>query len=653
MMEIHFLPASPLWLTVFLSFLALIAAGIVVVRLGRSGWLRACLAFVLSLYLANPVLRELQTAPGNSTALLFRDRSGSMAVDSRGTEAGKATLALTKQAKGQKWQVQEISNSGADSTLFEATLSASLSRVSPKDLSAVVLVTDGIVHDSAVLDRLKSIAKPVHIILAGNPDLIDRRLSVISAPPYALVGKQAKITVRMDDLKDAPAAQLSWSVDGVSQKPLVLTPNKNMSLMVPVTRRGRIDVTMSVAERSGEVTSENNAALVQLNGVRDRLQVLLVSGAPYPGGRLWRDTLKSDPSIDLIHFTILRLPSSFDLTPNSELSLIPFPVEQLFQERLNSFDLVIFDSFGALDLLDPGYFTNVSDYVSKGGALFVVAGPEFGRSESLSSTGLSKILPLTPTGMPQELTYVPQKTRDGARHPVTAPLNDRWGPWFQEAQVQAAFGVTLMTGARGQPLMQIAEVGKGRVGMIASNQLWVWARGTQPGPWNEVSRRMAHWLMQEPDLDSERLIATGKDRLLTITRKALRPTDGVAIVTAPDGSRAMVSMRSTQTGSQASLSTRQTGIYRIVQDNLSTAVMIGGNTLEIRDIRPTDARLRGLAEATGGSITWLKDGLPPLRFDPTASRRVTGERNIPLIPAWLALVLSTGLAGLIWFSERK
>jgi hypothetical protein len=341
------------------------------------------------------------------------------------------------------------------------------------------------------------------------------------------------------------------------------------------------------------------------------------------------------------------------MTPNSELSLIPFPVEQLFQERLGSFDLVIFDSFGALDLLDPGYFSNVSEYVKTGGALFVVAGPEYGGSESLSSTALADILPMTPTGLSQDTSYIPQRTPEGTRHPVTSALNGTWGAWFQQAQVRAAKGVTLMTGSNRQPLVQIAETEKGRVGMIASNQLWVWARGEPPGPWNDLSRRMAHWLMKEPDLDSEKLTATATADTLTIKRQSLSPQDGSAAVFAPDGSSMAADMRKTATGAEASVQVNQKGIYRIVQDTLSTAVMVGGNTRELRDVRPTDRNLRFLSEKTGGSITWLKDGLPALAFESSAARRITGERQIPLFPGWLALLLSAGLLVLMWFSERK
>jgi hypothetical protein len=653
MSSLSWTPVLPLWLIVLLYIMAVMASLLILRRIGKSGWLRLLLATVLGIYLLKPVRLETLSEPSPSSALIFLDQSGSMAVDSRGAQAARAATELQQKYRLQRWRVQNVGSARDSDTQFEKALSSGISRVASENLAAVIIVSDGIVHDGNALQRFSLLGKPIHILLAGNPDLTDRKLSVMPLPPYALVDKNAKITLRMEDAAGGPAADLIWSVDGEPQTPVKISPNKNLTLNVPVKRRGRIDVTFSVAARPGEITTENNVALVQLNAVRDRLQVLLVSGAPYPGGRLWRDTLKSDPSIDLVHFTILRLPSSFDMTPNNELSLIPFPVEQLFQERLGSFDLVIFDSFGALDLLDPGYFTNVSEYVQNGGALFVVAGSEYGGSESLSSTALADILPMVPTGLSQETNYIPQRTAEGARHPVTSALTGGWGAWFQQAQVRAAKGVTLMTGSNRQPLVQIAETGRGRVGMIASNQLWVWARGEPPGPWNDLSRRMSHWLMKEPDLDSEKLTASAAGDTLTITRRSLSPQDGSAAVFAPDGSSMPADMRKTSTGSAGNVQVSQKGIYRIVQDNLSTAVMFGGNTRELRDVRPTDKNLSFLAEKTGGTIAWLKDGLPELAFEASAGRRITGERQIPLFPGWLALMLSAGLVGLMWFSERK
>jgi hypothetical protein len=646
-------PAEPIWLTLVLTAFALLAAGIVISRLGKSGWLRALLAIILAAYLAQPVRRDVQRSPGGNTALMIVDTSASMSLDERGKQAASAVAAIRKKYIAEKWQVLNAGISADPSTRLENALTAGLSRIAPENLAGVVIISDGIVHDAAALARFRSIGKPVNVLIAGNPDLVDRKLSVIASPPFVLVGQKAKITVRLDDAPNAPSAPLAWSVGGMPQAPVQLLPGKVEELLVPVSRRGPVDVIMSVSARSGEITTENNQALVHLNGVRDRLQVLLVSGAPYPGGRLWRDTLKSDPSIDLIHFTILRLPSSFDMTPNSELSLIPFPVDQLFQQRLNSFDLVVFDSFGALDLLDPVYFDNVSDFVKRGGALFVVAGPEFGSSDSLSSTALASILPLQPTGTSEDIAFLPVRTADGARHPVTARLQPGWGQWFQQARVKAVSGTTLMTGARNQPLMQIADAGKGRVGMIASNQLWVWARGEPPGPWADVTRRLAHWLMREPDLESEKLIATSAGKKISVTRQALTPQNGVAQITGPDGSSQSLPLAKTVTGAQGEIPVSRNGIYRITQSGLSTAVLVGGTSPEMRDVRPTDSRLRALATSTGGTLAWLTEGAPSLAFSADAKSHITGVHSVPLFPAWLALLLSTGVAAAMWFFERK
>jgi hypothetical protein len=640
-------------MTWLLAFGAMLTAALVIWRLGKSGWWRALLAILLALYLAHPVRREAQTAPRKNTALLLVDHSGSMTLDSRGQLATSAAEAIQKKYPDQHWQVKIAGSSAESDTKFERILSSGLDGIAPEELSGIVLLTDGLVHDAESLGRFKAAGKPINVVIVGNPDAIDRKLSVIAGPPFALVGSRAKMTIRMDDAPGAPPALLTWSIGGQLQSPIQLSPSKNTMLPVPITRRGPVEISLSVPPRVGEITTENNQALVNLNGVRDRLKVLLVSGAPYPGGRLWRDTLKSDPSIDLIHFTILRLPSSFDMTPNSELSLIPFPVDQLFEQRLHSFDLIIFDSFGALDLLDPVYFTNVSDFVKQGGALFMIAGPEFGSSDSLSSTALADVLPLQPTGVSENTPYLPKLSPDGKRHPITALLDEKWGQWFQQARVHAGSGTTLLTGVHGQPLVQIADVGKGRVGMIASNQLWVWARGEPPGPWSDITRRMAHWLMREPDLESEKLTATSSGKNISIKRNSLTPHESVATVIAPDGSTSTIALSKTPDGAQGNVKAKTTGIYRISQNSLTASVIVGGNNTEFRDVRPTDRHLEFLATSTGGTLAWLKDGIPALRFNREAKTRIIGMRSVPLFPAWLALLASLSVTIAMWLFERK
>ena len=227
-----------------------------------------------------------------------------------------------------------------------------------------------------------------------------------------------------------------------------------------------------------------------VNGVRDRLRVLLVSGEPHAGERVWRNLLKSDPSVDLVHFTILRPPEKQDDTPIRELSLIAFPIRELFDTKLDDFDLIIFDRYSRRGVIPDAYLDNVVRYVRNGGALLDAAGPNFGTPMSLARTPLGTILPAEPTGEVYDEGFKPALTDLGRRHPVTEGLpgagprdgEASWGRWFRQVDTRVRHGgVVLMTGDRGDPLLVLDRVGKGRVAQLMSDEMWFWARGFEGG----------------------------------------------------------------------------------------------------------------------------------------------------------------------------
>jgi hypothetical protein len=438
---------------------------------------------------------------------------------------------------------------------------------------------------------------------------------------------------------------------------------------------------MSVSPIERELTLANNKAVLSVNGVRDRLRVLLVSGEPHAGERTWRNLLKSDPSVDLVHFTILRPPEKQDGTPIHELSLISFPTRELFEVKLQEFDLVIFDRYRRRGVLPPVYFQNLVDYVQRGGALLAATGPTFATPFSLYRTPLAAVLPGEPTGGVVTRGYRPEVTDVGLRHPVTSALpmgpeghsdgQARWGRWFRQIEVAPKRGNVLMRGIDNNPLLILDRYAEGRVAQINSDHIWLWARGFEGGgPQAELLRRVAHWLMKEPELEENALRAQVKEGRLEILRRSLEDIEPKVTVTAPDGSTSEVELKTTGPGRyQASLPVTQTGLYSVTDgDQVAMAAAGALNPLELADVRATEGPLAPVVEATHGSIHWLVDGQPTIRrIAPerrTAGRNwiglvanedylVTGVRRLPAMPALLVLGLVLGAASLGWRREGR
>ena len=427
----------------------------------------------------------------------------------------------------------------------------------------------------------------------------------------------------------------------------------------------------------GELTDRNNAAVVQINGVRDRLRVLLVSGEPHAGERVWRNLLKSDPSVDLVHFTILRPPEKQDGVPVEELSLIAFPTRELFVEKINEFDLIIFDRYRMRGILPMEYIDNIVSYVKNGGTVLVAAGPEFGAVDSLWRSPLAEILPVEPTSQVIEEGFRPKITDLGKRHPVTEGLETfappgGWGRWFRPIEVTPLRGQVVMSGAEDKPLLVLDRVGEGRVAVLASDQAWLWARGFEGGgPQLELLRRLAHWMLKEPELEEEALNATVNGDVLTITRRTLAETPpGDVAVTGPDGAEVVLPLTQTDPGKYSTTwKAPVIGLYRLEQGDLMRVIAVGpAAPREFVDPLATGDLLQPVVAPTNGGILRLEDGMPSIRtvregrpavgrgwigITPRGAYVTEDLRVDALLPAWLLLVLAAGLAVAAWLVEAS
>jgi hypothetical protein len=690
-------PLLPWTAIALLGAASVLALGLGLLRRARGLVWRAIALAILLAALVNPSAVEEQRSPQRDIAIVVVDDSPSQRIGDRqrATETALASL-KDRLAREHDLDLRVIRagkpqlGAGDDGTRLFNALDRAMSEVPRQRLAGVVMITDGQVHDvpSGDASALKeAVGAPLHVLLSGQPDEGDRRLVVNQAPSFGLVGKELKLTIRVEDLAESSPkkpqegnsqARVTWRKDGGTPHPVIVPVDRDVALPVTIDHGGPNVIELEVEPGAQELTLDNNRAVVVVNGVRDRLRVLLVSGEPHAGERVWRNILKSDPSVDLVHFTILRPPEKQDGTPIRELSLIAFPIRELFDVKLDEFDLIIFDRYSRRGVIPQAYLENVARYVRNGGAFLEAAGPSFGTPLSLARTPLGTILPTEPTGDVFEEGFKAQITDIGRRHPVTEELSGAgapgseptWGRWFRQVEAHVHHGTTLMSGDHGDPLLVLDRVGKGRVAQLLSDQMWFWARGFEGGgPEAELLRRLAYWLMKEPDLEENDLRAVVEGDRLMVTRQSLEPDDRPVTVTAPDGSTRSLTL-SPDTGGRSigSLPIGEMGLYR-VSDGSRTALAAAGplNPIEFADVRTTPEKLAPVVEATGGGIFWVGNGtIPEIRWvspDRVAAGRnwiglrangdytVTGFSEVPLLPGIAALMLIVGGLLAAWRRE--
>ncbi len=692
--SLAFAPLLSWWVIASFAALALAVVALGLWRRARGVAWRVLAIVALLATLANPSLVEEKRDPQRDVAVVVVDESPSQRIGDRTkyTEAALAhiseRLARLKDLDTRVVRAGKPEESTAltdiGTQLFGA-LNRVLTDVPRQRLAGVLMITDGQIHDVPAPDHL-NLTAPLHVLLPGKPGEVDRRLVIEQAPSFGLVSKTVDLTVRIDDLGAPPPApgaraRVTLRKDGGQPSRLMLPVGSSQRVEVPIDHGGPNIVELEVEAGPQELTLDNNRAALVINGVRDRLRVLLVSGEPHAGERTWRNILKSDPSVDLVHFTILRPPEKQDGTPIRELSLIAFPIRELFDVKLDEFDLIIFDRYQRRGVVPNAYIENVARYVQKGGALLEAAGPNFGTPLSLYRTPLGAVLPAEPTGRVIEQGFKPRVTETGERHPVTAELpgdtgdpakDPQWGRWFRNVEAVPKHGVTVMSGAENQPLLVLDRVGEGRVAQLLSDQMWLWTRGYEGGgPQAELLRRLAYWLMKEPDLEENDLRAVVEGNRLVITRRSLEADDRSVRVTGPGGTMQELKLTPETGGrSTATVTIKESGLYRIT-DGQHTALAAAGalNPIELSDVRTTADKVGPVVQATDGGIFWVGPGaLPEIRRvapERAASGRnwlglrangdyvVTGLSETPLLPAIAALLLVLGTLIAAWRREGR
>ena len=687
-------PLAPLWLLAVPLAIALMLLGVALVRQARGWSLRALVLAALGVGLLDPRIVEEERQSRPDLALVVIDESSSQKVGGREntTEKARAEVeAALGSMDGIEVRTIRVGDGFAGETrIFDAIERATLDGGNGR-LAGVIIISDGQVHDVPAPGSAPWLNAPVHLLLTGSNSEGDRRIVVEHVPAFSLVDQEIELTYRVEQVGAGAAAdaraRVRMRIDGEEHRTAYARIGLSEKVSLAVRHAGPVVVELEVEPAVDEVSTLNNRTAVVVHGVRERLRVLLVSGQPHPGERTWRNLLKSDPSVDLVHFTILRPPEKEDATPLRELSLIVFPVQELFETKLADFDLVVFDRYVVRGILPTPYYARIADYVRQGGALLVAVGPEFAGGQSLFRTPLGEVLPASPTDRLFEQAFRPHVTDVGRRHPITSGLpgetvagdadiaeassEPTWGRWFRFIDGEVRSGTTLMTGVGGGPLLVVDRVGEGRVAQLMSDHIWLWARGLEGGgPHAELLRRLAHWLMKEPELEEEHLQGRVTDGRLLVERRSLAPGNVDVTITDPSGDKRVLSLEGGDDGlARGEVKAEEAGLWHI-SDGVRTALAAAGRISppEYADLRATPDRLSPLIEATGGGIAWLEDGLPEFRRTSPGRKAagrdwlglqrnnaytVSGLLEVPLLPAIIFLAAALGgLAGAWWREGR-
>ncbi|HQT87616.1 MAG TPA: hypothetical protein PK677_03580 [Acidiphilium sp.] len=669
MSGLTFAPLVPGWVLVLLGLTAIALTGLAVWRRARGAVWRAAAFAVLLAMLAGPLRTVRHTAPLDNIVVALVDQTASMAIDHRRRLVGAALAHLRAELpSGTRLKIVTLPPGAGTGTDLFAALRRAVATVPEAQRAGVVVLSDGEATDRA---RLAAAGRqfPVSLLIPARGAQTDRELRLLATPRYGLVGHQVMVrfVVRDHGVADHGAAvAVRVSVDGQVVQRVAAQVGVAGAVPIMVQHAGRVVVDLAAAALPGAVTTLNDQAVFALHGIRRRLTVLLIAGSPNQGLRSWRLLLKSDPSVRLVNFTILRDPDEPLAAPEQDVALIPFPVRRLFGLDLHRFDLVILDQFGADGVLPDFALANIAAHVRKGGALLVETGPSYDGRASLALTNLRAVLPVAPiAGGTVVGAFVPHLSAVGRRHPVTAALAQAtMGPWYRFEQGRRRFGRTVLRAPGDAPLLVLGHAGRGRVAMLMSDQFWIWARGslgqdpTLAGPALPLLRRTVHWLLGTPDLAGNFLAARIAQGQFEVTQRRIAggPAGPVAI-TAPDGQRRIVVMTKIAPGRyRAALPASMPGVWRAQAGGLTAyAGAATSDAPEYRDLAASKRILAPLVDRTGGRVVWLgRDPTPSWRglLRDRHAVMVTGLRRARLLPPGPVAILALLLVVLAWWRER-
>jgi len=550
-----------------------------------------------------------------------------------------------------------------------------INSLNKKRIAGIIVITDGQIFDKPKIESALS-KIPLHFIIAGSKNEKDRVIITEGIPNYAIIGEKIKFSLKIDSWIDDNKIATDVFLDGKNIFNENLIPNKFHEIEVPIYHSGKNILEIRISQSQNELTFFNNKKIREINGIHDKLRVMLISGEPNMGLRSWRNILNSDPSIELIHFTILRPPSKRDFTPVKELSLIPFPTQELFAADISKFSLIIFDQYSLQGVLPEKYMNNITEFVLKGGALLDIAGSNHTSQNNIINSPIKKILPSKSEGKNFVEAFTPKLTEIGKRHPITNNLDqnyevNRWGEWYRHIKTKKIFGKTLLENDN-YPIMIVGTIGKGRVAQILSDQSWIWIKSNQnKGPLISLLRNTIHWLLKNPELEEDFFTFSKEKNLIKLRLNTLNDQDAAAKIYHPTGKVTNLLLKNNARGQlTGSFLYSERGKYKIIA-NYKEKVFYpdSKDIIELERVLSSDKKLKEFVKLNNNiSLYWADEKIPEItkiyNNNNIFGKNWIGiiERKIrkdnlqlkqSLIPWYFLLPFIIILFLLVWYRENK
>jgi uncharacterized membrane protein len=746
--DLHLIGALPWWWVALAGLAAtvLLAQQLITLRqrltLGQSGFLtvlRACVYAGLIFFLLGPALINKRVSKLRRPLTLLIDTSQSMGFPAStkatpGDKAPKSRLDLVKEKLdgGQQPLIQKLSR---DYDLRVIRFGASLEPIAPDSLarlraqdpgtrliellqsaardeaakSGIIVFSDGIANGEVRSFDGATVAAPVFAVGVGETEgFTDLRIAKLGAPEFAFRGREFKIdlTVQAFGMKGRTVPlYFNRGKNLIASRSIAIDADpfeQNVTLSFTPKELGTHAFSVSLPAQAGEQITQNNQKEFKVEVRRDKIRVLTLSGSPSWNYRFLRMALKQDPLIELVSFVFLRTPTDTVDVPENQLSLIPFPIDDIFLEELKNFDVVIFDDFSHRAYFNPVYLERVRDFVRDGGGLAMLGGSRAFDNGGYADSALREVLPVEldgKGGFQSRGEVHAALTAAGKAHPITRLLPDPKGneeTWSKMPaltginQVRSVRGETLLTasanGAQaGAPLLAIGRYGKGRTLALMSDDAWRWnfiAVGNKETPQNHLKlvRQAVRWLAQEPAFEQVQLypIPTSQPgEKVAIKLKVLNddftPTRQASVqlrVFSPEGEPTLVSTG--PDGDEGEYSGEYTptkeGIYRVEAQASAGGKSLGGDKAsftaafsygETDDGLPRLDLMKKIAESSKGEYIPINDWNEKT-FDKIAARleqiapsEIVEQRQIRLWSNLWPFGIILVLLSVEWWIRRK